>query len=107
MGRFTLSLAAAGKTAGFALVGAAILATAIHIHHGEGPARGEGRPSQAADPLAPALARCQAIGAAAQTDRDCDAAWAQNRLRFFGAGAGAASGPANRPKTVKTDPKER
>ena len=36
-----------------------------------------------ADPLAPALARCQAIGTRAEDDPACLAAWAENRARFF------------------------
>ena len=35
------------------------------------------------DPLAPELARCQAIGMAAKDDAACEAAWAENRRRFF------------------------
>ncbi|MGH7022267.1 MAG: putative entry exclusion protein TrbK-alt [Caulobacteraceae bacterium] len=36
-----------------------------------------------ADPLAPALARCQTLGTKAENDPACLAAWAQNRRRFF------------------------
>jgi len=35
------------------------------------------------DPLARELARCRAIGMAAKDDAACDAAWAENRRRFF------------------------
>ena len=40
-------------------------------------------PATESDPLAPELARCQAIGMAAKDDAACEAAWAENRRRFF------------------------
>ena len=40
-------------------------------------------PAAVSDPLAPELARCQAIGMAAKDDAACEAAWAENRRRFF------------------------
>ena len=107
MRQLKLSVGMAGKTAGFTLVGAAILATAVHVHQrrqGREEEKSQARHS-AADPLAPALARCQAIGAAAETDRACDAAWAENRRRFFD--GSAAERPANRPNTANAVPKER
>lgn len=46
------------------------------------------------DPLARALARCTAVGPQDLDEGTCEAAWAENRRRFFGAppteGAGAA-----------------
>jgi len=33
--------------------------------------------------LAAAMARCQALGMAAENDAACQAAWAENRRRFF------------------------
>ena len=79
-----LNMPAIGRAAGFALVAAAIIATAVHFRHGVG-----GGPAAASstvlttDPLAAALAHCQAMGAAAQGDGPCEAAWAENRRRFF------------------------
>lgn len=35
------------------------------------------------DPLLDELRRCQALGATGSEDRDCLAAWAENRRRFF------------------------
>jgi conjugative transfer region protein TrbK len=35
------------------------------------------------DPLAAAMARCQTLGMAAENDAACQAAWAENRRRFF------------------------
>jgi len=37
----------------------------------------------ATDPLTHELARCHDIGAAADSDPACKAAWAENRRRFF------------------------
>jgi conjugative transfer region protein TrbK len=92
-----LNRPAIGRAAGFALVAAAIVATAVHFRHGVGGgpiAASSGAP--AVDPLAAALAHCQAMGAAAKGDSPCEAAWAENRRRFFAGnastgGAGVAS----------------
>ena len=78
------NLPAIGRAAGFAAVGVAIVAAAVHIGRqthrataagGEAPIHG--------DLLALALSRCQAIGSAAQDDPACLATWAENRRRFF------------------------
>ena len=37
----------------------------------------------ATDPLLAELRRCQGLGATGAQDRDCLAAWAENRRRFF------------------------
>jgi conjugative transfer region protein TrbK len=76
--------AAIGRAAGYALVAAAIVAAAVQFRH-EDPRRPApvGPPSAAGDPLAPELARCQAIGMAAKDDAGCEAVWAENRRRFF------------------------
>ena len=79
-----LTIAAIAHAGGFVLVAAAIVATAIHLRR-EGadrltPVIGS---SVSSDPLARELARCQAIGMAAQDDAACGAAWAENRRRFF------------------------
>ncbi|GGF50460.1 hypothetical protein GCM10011611_66150 [Aliidongia dinghuensis] len=76
------SLKAIGRAAAFAFVAAAIVLAAIHV--GSGPARHDTAPPPSGrDPLAPALARCQALGPAAEQDADCQATWAENRRRFF------------------------
>ncbi len=41
------------------------------------------RPAASVDPLAAELARCQALGMAAQNNARCKAVWAENRRRFF------------------------
>ncbi len=79
-----LTIAAIGRAAVFALVAATIVAAGIRLRHEDA-----GRPtsltttSTASDPLARELARCQAIGMAAKDDAACEAAWAENRRRFF------------------------
>ena len=79
-----LNIATIGRAAGFVLVAGAIVATAISFHrddaHRNAPV---GSPAIQNDPLALELARCQAIGMAAQNDGSCEAAWAENRRRFF------------------------
>ena len=79
-----LNMPAIGRVARFALVAAAIVATAVHLRHdaGRGPIAAS-RVALTADPLAAALAHCQAIGISAQGDGLCEAAWAENRRRFF------------------------
>jgi conjugative transfer region protein TrbK len=45
------------------------------------------------DPLTHELLRCQAIGMAVKDDAACEAAWAENRRRFFAPLSGARSLP--------------
>jgi conjugative transfer region protein TrbK len=79
-----LNIQAIGRVAGCVLVAATIIAAAGQFHRFSSP-----RPlptSSAAsrpDPLAAALARCQSLGMAAENDAACQAAWAENRRRFF------------------------
>jgi conjugative transfer region protein TrbK len=94
-----LNIAMIGRAAGFVLVAGAIVATAISFHrddaHRNAPASS---PAIQSDPLARNLARCQAIGMAAQNDSSCEAAWAENRRRFFTyrpAPSAASTPPAN------------
>jgi len=79
-----LNIAAIGRAAGFVLVAAAIVATAIHFRHDDArQSTPRSTPSIQSDPLAVELARCQAIGMAAKDDAACETAWAENRRRFF------------------------
>jgi conjugative transfer region protein TrbK len=66
------------------VVAAAVFATVIHFRDGDirGPL-GTPAASVPNDPLARELARCHAIGMAAADDASCEAAWAENRRRFF------------------------
>ena len=79
-----LDIGALGRAADFALVAAAIVAATVRLD----PRRAVSSPlatlsAPTGDPLAAELARCQAIGMAAQNDADCASAWAENRRRFF------------------------
>ena len=71
------------RAVGFVAVAVAIVATALHFITTTGAIdAGPALPS-ADNPLARELARCQAIGMAAKDDAACEAAWAENRRRFF------------------------
>ena len=75
---------AIARATGYVVVAAAIAATAFHFRHDGTSASAPVRmPAAVSDPLAPELARCQAIGMAAKDDAACEAAWAENRRRFF------------------------
>ena len=73
------------RTAGFLAVAAAIAATDLHLRRV--PVSPIDRVVAAvtapADPLARELVRCRTIGMAAKDDAGCEAAWAENRQRFF------------------------
>jgi len=84
MGGRLFDLRAVTWTAGFALVAVAIVATAIHLDRDQAvprPARTVVLPL--ADPLVREMKRCEALGMAAEQDARCEAAWAENRRRFF------------------------
>jgi conjugative transfer region protein TrbK len=79
-----LNIATIGRAAGFVLVAGAIVATAISFHRDDSRQNASASsPAIQSDPLARELARCQTIGMAAQNDGSCEAAWAENRRRFF------------------------
>jgi conjugative transfer region protein TrbK len=89
-----LNMGAVGRAAGFVAVAAALLATMIHFAHEGRQDRGHtpsATSSPASDALASELARCRAIGMAAKDDAACEAAWAENRRRFFRYGTPATS----------------
>ena len=70
--------------AAYAAVAAVIGATVVTICHNEMDTPASARaPATGSDPLASELARCQTIGMAAKDDTACEAAWAENRRRFF------------------------
>ena len=80
----TVSIPAIARAAGYVVVAAAIAATALHFRHDDAGAPAPVHaPSTGSDPLALELARCQSIGMAAKDDAACEAAWAENRRRFF------------------------
>jgi conjugative transfer region protein TrbK len=79
-----LNISATSWVAGFGLVAAAIIATAVHFKPEKAePASAAPRSATSVDPLAAGLARCQALGIAALDDASCKAIWAENRRRFF------------------------
>ena len=91
------NLPAIGRALGFALIAIAIVAAALHfresprvsLDHADSPAN--------SDPLAEELKRCQIIANEAKDDAACEAAWAENRRRFFSYAPARASAP--QPKT--------
>ena len=101
-----LGIGTIARTAGYAAIALAIVATALHFQHDEPSERHPlDRASLAAapsaDPLARELVRCRAIGMAAKDDAACASAWAENRCRFFTYAPAAASSP--NPPTRKAD----
>ena len=62
-----------------------LIAAALHRHNDpiRPPLRLGPSTSTSDGPLARELARCQSIGMAAKDDMRCEAAWAENRRRFF------------------------
>ena len=97
-------IAALGRIAGFVFVAAGITVTAVRLDPRKAEPAPNATPSaQAGAPLAAELARCQAIGMAAQSDAACAAAWAENRRRFFtyrpADGADAKAAPLALPRS--------
>jgi len=79
-----LNSPAFGRAAGFVLVAAAIVATAVHFAHDPRSLRTRSAEASAPnDLLASEMRRCQALAMAAKDDAACEAAWAENRRRFF------------------------
>jgi conjugative transfer region protein TrbK len=79
-----LNIPSVARAAGFALVVTAMVATAIHLGRHESAPRPAGTiVAPQTDPLAHEITRCEALGMAAGQDAGCEAAWAENRQRFF------------------------
>jgi conjugative transfer region protein TrbK len=99
-----LKFSAIGRGAGFALVAAAMVAAAVHFAYDAGNVRPHPAEASApSDPLANELSRCQALAMAAKDDAACEAAWAENRRRFFTyrPAPNAAATPAAAPNSLK------
>jgi len=80
----SFNVLAIARGAGCLLVAAAIIAAAVQFHrHGAPRPLPTSSASSRPDRLAAAMARCQALGMAAENDAACQAAWAENRHRFF------------------------
>jgi conjugative transfer region protein TrbK len=76
------SFPALARGFGYIAVAAAVVAAALHFR--EVPTGGSAIPHDSAtDPLAAELQRCRQISMAAKDDPVCEAAWAENRRRFF------------------------
>jgi conjugative transfer region protein TrbK len=75
---------AIARVAACTALAAVIGATVLTIRHNDmdTPASAH-EPASGSDPLASELAHCQTIGMAAKDDAACEAAWAENRRRFF------------------------
>jgi conjugative transfer region protein TrbK len=78
-----LNLPAIARVLGFAFAAIVIVAAALHFR--TPPARIDPRAADVTTPapLAEELRRCQLIANQAKDDPACEAAWAENRRRFF------------------------
>jgi conjugative transfer region protein TrbK len=107
MRRPALDIGTVSRVVGFVAVAATIVATAVHFHHdqiGTSGRVGSAAASVQTNSLARELARCQAIGLTAKDDAACEAAWAENRRRFFTYRQPTEASPAvARPSTAPTE----
>lgn len=84
----------------FACLGVAVAMAALALRGTPQPtetARSRPETVAPADPLEARLRRCQQAGEAAGNDRDCLAAWAENRRRFLGLDRARPAEPASSP----------
>ncbi len=72
-----------GRAVAFALVGAVLLATVIHMGNRAPVTPIPAPTAHIADPLDAELARCREIARPEDVDDACRAAWAEMRRRFF------------------------
>jgi conjugative transfer region protein TrbK len=77
------NLGKVGRLAGALALAAAMIATMVHFRHGSGRSAHVSVAGAPGDPIALEIAHCRAIGVAAASDAACEAAWAENRRRFF------------------------
>lgn len=79
-----LHLSAIARATGFAVVAITMIAAVLHFH-GQSSRVGTQRAkaATAGDPLAAELKHCELIAKAAKDKPACEAAWAENRRRFF------------------------
>jgi conjugative transfer region protein TrbK len=90
-----LNVPAIARALGFALVAIAMVIAALHFHAPAPRIEPHHKNSSAAsDPLADELKRCQLIASQAKDDAACEAAWAENRHRFFTDAPAPAARPA-------------
>jgi conjugative transfer region protein TrbK len=75
---------AIARATAYTAVAAVIGATVLTVRHNDRDTPASARaPATDSDTLASELARCQTIGMAAKDNAACEAAWAENRRRFF------------------------
>ena len=92
---------AIGRSLGFVLVAIAMVATVLHLRRDARPTPSPlSQPWVSADRLAAELTRCRTLALAAKDDARCEAAWAENRRRFFTYAPGATPAHAGTPKKV-------
>jgi conjugative transfer region protein TrbK len=90
-----LNLPAIVRALGFALIAIAMVMAALHFHAPTSLiSPRHGNLSAADDTLADELKRCQLIASQAKDDAACEAAWAENRRRFFTDARAPAAQPA-------------
>ena len=90
-----LNLPAIARTAGFVFVAVVIVVVTLHFRTPTSRRlvpRAEAAPST--DQLAEELKRCQLIADQAKDDPACEAAWDENRRRFFTYAPASAPTPA-------------
>ena len=80
-----IGLRSVSRLAGLLAVGAAAALAAAHFRHLPAASIDPAILVKEAptDPLASELARCRSSGIAAKDNATCEAAWAENRRRFF------------------------
>jgi conjugative transfer region protein TrbK len=79
-----LNLVTIARAAGFVLVAIAIIAATLHFRDAPSHVQNRNAGREAApDPLSDELKRCQVLATQAKDDAACEAAWAENRRRFF------------------------
>lgn len=83
MRRHRLDPGAVARTAGFVLVAVAIGAATLHFRGASHLLERSAEPQAAPDRLSGELKRCRVLAAQAKDDPACEAAWAENRRRFF------------------------
>ncbi|MGK9235751.1 putative entry exclusion protein TrbK-alt [Inquilinus limosus] len=77
------------RAAALAVLGAALLATAVAVHReSEAPALVSRVAPERMDDASTELVRCRSLGLAAADDPGCKAAWARARDRFLGTDSG-------------------
>ncbi|MGH7117714.1 MAG: putative entry exclusion protein TrbK-alt [Acetobacteraceae bacterium] len=91
-------LPAIARATGFAVVAIAMIATALHFHaQSSRIGTQRAKSATAADPLGAELKLCELIAEQAKDDPACEAAWTENRRRFFT--YASSPGRAAQPKT--------